>query len=469
MARIISYDDVVVWLKNNAPHIKLIYWSGNSSKDKSLFQDSNRNIQFSRCFNTLKKQLKKNPDIIFNPSKEELKNVQQKGMIKKYGTSNSMKVPEIKNKFKTTMLQRYGVEYSAQSEELLSKTKKTIKEKYGVENVFQHKSTLKKIKRKEIETKKNNGYIKTFNNKNIEQLSQKCGFSFSHFNKLVNKFGIEKAINLTPRESVLEQVVQSFLKDENIKYITRKKLKETHYYPDILIPDYKLIIECDGLWAHCDKNKDTIWSSNASNDFLYHKKKKETYENLGYDSLFFREDEIINKFNITESLIRNKLNKINKIYGRKTKIISLKKNIFFEQNHLMGKGSGRTCALTYNNELVSAIQVKWKNKQKGILEISRFCNKLNTTVVGGFSKLVKHIIKKEKPKQIITFVDKRYGNGNSLKNLKFKLINNDVSFQWTDTKETFHRMKFPGNTGYDNGCYKIWDCGQAKYVLNVND
>lgn len=37
------------------------------------------------------------------------------------------------------------------------------------------------------------------------------------------------------------------------------------------------------------------------------------------------------------------------------------------------------------------------------------------------------------------------------------------SFKWTDGKNLFNRMKFPSNTGYDRGLYKLWDCGQLKF------
>jgi hypothetical protein len=39
-----------------------------------------------------------------------------------------------------------------------------------------------------------------------------------------------------------------------------------------------------------------------------------------------------------------------------------------------------------------------------------------------------------------------------------------LSFKWTNTRYTYHRMKFPSNTGYEQGMNKIWDCGQAKWV-----
>ena len=45
-------------------------------------------------------------------------------------------------------------------------------------------------------------------------------------------------------------------------------------------------------------------------------------------------------------------------------------------------------------------------------ELIRFCSKLNTQVIGGFSKLETYFIRTREPKSIITFADKRFSNGN---------------------------------------------------------
>lgn len=91
-----------------------------------------------------------------------------------------------------------------------------------------------------------------------------------------------------------------------------------------------------------------------------------------------------------------------------------------------------------------------------------FAVKKNTTVIGGYSKIMKRI--EQIGKSIQTFVDLRYGNGQWLENLGYKLSTSHLSFRWVKNDKTYHRMKFRGNTGYDEGMYKLWDCGQAKYV-----
>jgi hypothetical protein len=87
--------------------------------------------------------------------------------------------------------------------------------------------------------------------------------------------------------------------------------------------------------------------------------------------------------------------------------------------------------------------------------------------MGGFSRLIKFAGDKLNIKSLFTFIDLRYGSGNYLEGLGFKHINTSVSFKWASHKKTYHRMNFSGNTGYNKGYYKIWDCGQSKYVLRA--
>ena len=52
-------------------------------------------------------------------------------------------------------------------------------------------------------------------------------------------------------------------------------------------------------------------------------------------------------------------------------------------------------------------------------ELLRFCNKLNTNVVGGAGKLLKFFIDKYKPSKIISYCDRRWSNGNLYEKNRF--------------------------------------------------
>jgi hypothetical protein len=123
------------------------------------------------------------------------------------------------------------------------------------------------------------------------------------------------------------------------------------------------------------------------------------------------------------------------------------------------------------------------NKQQidGEFEMLRFCNKLNTQVDGGASKLLKYFIKNYRPKLILTFADRRYSNGNLYKQLGFEFIDNTKPNYWyfkSAEMIRYHRFKFRKDVlvkeDYDKnksefeimaerGYLRIYDCGNMKF------
>jgi hypothetical protein len=87
---------------------------------------------------------------------------------------------------------------------------------------------------------------------------------------------------------------------------------------------------------------------------------------------------------------------------------------FLNNNHIQGWCVSKyRYALSYNGEIVSILTVGKERlnlgysgeKSESQLEIIRFCNKLNTKIIGGFSKLFKNLIKNVKFKKITTYSD----------------------------------------------------------------
>ena len=156
-----------------------------------------------------------------------------------------------------------------------------------------------------------------------------------------------------------------------------------------------------------------------------------------------------------------------RFYARKCDIVEVDRAVgkeFLKENHLMGNGRGDYLGLEHEGNLVTVLQFRRKNGQE--YEISRFCHKLEHTVVGGYTRLINEAVRKFSPTKLITFVDLRYGSGEYLNDLGFTLETCYPSFCWVNVSslECFARMQFPGNSGYDAKLYKLWDCGQAKYV-----
>lgn len=451
---------------------------GYNTKDLSVGSSKNIYFKCDYCFDCSTKPYKayiKQRNFVSKDCCNKSKCKYQKRediSLAKFGVKNSAQREEVRNKIrntnitrlqsekfkkqiKQTNLERYGNEIPMSVRSISDKQKKTLFDKYGVDNIMKYSDTAKKAAQKMKQTKINKGIIKIYDGKSRPDVAKEIGFSRSHFGKLVIQYGFEEAIKMEPFKTKLEKNFEVFLQEYNINY-------ESQFRTNKKIADFKIdnvLVEVDGLYWHSDA---------AKMDSNYHVNKKQVYDDGGYDSLFFREDELRDKFDIVKSIVLNRLNNSEKIFARKCKLDKIDdkaSDAYFETNHLMGKGRGSTYVLTFNNDVVAALRLK-RNKNNDY-EISRFCNIKFHTVTGAFGRLLNFAIRDKNPDSIMTFIDKRYGKGNYLKDLGFEYVHVYPSFKWTDGFETFHRLKFPGNSGYDQGLFKIYDCGQAKWKLTL--
>jgi len=94
---------------------------------------------------------------------------------------------------------------------------------------------------------------------------------------------------------------------------------------------------------------------------------------------------------------------------------------FVELNHLQGYVPSKyKIGLYYEDELVQICSFGQNRFKKNEIELIRSCSKLNYSVIGGFDKIVQYFIKKYQPEVLISYVDRRYFNGNGYK--KWKLV-----------------------------------------------
>jgi hypothetical protein len=186
---------------------------------------------------------------------------------------------------------------------------------------------------------------------------------------------------------------------------------------------------------------------------------------------------------------------LNKIFARKTEIREIDNNKlirdFLETNHIQGfVGSSVKIGLFYNNDLVSIMTFGKKRLSMGNklnindeYEMLRFCNKLNTSVIGGASKLLKYFIKTYSPKSILTFADRRYSQGKLYEKLSFEFIGNTEPNYWYFKAHEYilhYRFKFRKDVlvkeGYDptkteqqimaeRDYNRIYDSGNMKFKL----
>jgi len=422
--------------------------------------------------------------------------------LKKFGVEHNSQSEIIKEKKKQTNLRNLGVEYNLQSKEFKEKSKATNLKKYGVA----YSSQSKDIRQKQIETRHNKYIIQISELLNVDVKNISINddvITIRKYCSIHNEFTIS-ANNLHQRWfkynkkictkcyppikqiSACEIEIKTFIDSLNLEYSNNNKnILKNNFEIDIYLPNSKLGIEFDGIYWHSD-----IYKNNN-----YHLNKTEECEKQGIQLLHVFEDEWANKKEIVKSIIKSKLGIINdRIYGRKCVIGEINNVIcrnFLIDNHIQDSINSKIkLGLFYENELVSVMtfgkkRIAMGNKIniEGEYEMLRFCNKLNTSVIGGASKLLKYFIKTHSPKSILSFADRRYSQGNLYKKLGFNFIGNTKPNYWYFQKNgliRYHRFKFRKDVlikeGFDKSkteheimsernYFCIYDCGNMKFEL----
>jgi hypothetical protein len=282
--------------------------------------------------------------------------------------------------------------------------------------------------------------------------------------------------------SELENEISSFLIDNNIEVITSSRSIIKPNQLDIYIPSHNLAIEFNGLYWHSEEYL-------AKN---YHLNKTELCEAKDIQLIHIFEDEWLNKRPIVESRLKNILGLTpNKIYARKTHIKEVSSKdvkVFLNANHIQGNvNSSIKIGLYLDEELVSLMtfgglrRIIGSTEKEDSYELLRFCNKLNSSVIGGAGKLLKYFEKHYNPKEIVSYADRRWSKGNLYNNLGFKFIHysqpnywyvinkkrvNRINFQKHKLiKEGYNKDKTEHQIMLDRKIYRIYDCGTITYRL----
>ena len=413
---------------------------------------------------------------------------------RKYGTDTYSQTEEYKVKVKDTNLERYGVDNYSKTNEYKVKVKDTNLEKYGVEcytqtDRYKKESKLKKenlTKLKYNDILFNEDYeIISYKDCNFVMLHKICGKEFNIDKDLLyarNKLNMcicTECFPINSQYSFMETELQQFLLDYNINFLTSNREILNGKELDIYIPNFNLAIEMNGVYLHIELYKDD----------KYHLNKTIECNKLGIQLIHIWEDDWRIKNNIIKSIILNRLGLIkNKIYARKClikKVSSYDARLFLDNNHIQGFSPSQIkLGLYYNNELISLMTFGWRyTNGKREFELIRFCNKINYSIIGAASKLFKHLIKTNND-EIISYADISLFNGGLYEKLGFKKVSlSKPNYFWIVDGVKKHRFNYNKNKlikeGFDpnkteieimheRGYYRVWGCGQEKWVYNKN-
>lgn len=431
-----------------------------------------------------------------NPSKHDaFKATAKQACLKKYGVSNPMKAKIIQEKVKQTLLERYGVDNPMFSEDIQN----TLIEKYGYLSPFEKEE----IREKSINTKKLNNFNKYKEMWEEDEILPLFSFEeYKGVNKIEYKFKCKKCnkvfskridgtfagkatcrkcnpIKYGKTEQELKNNISLYVPIQENKIFT---FNNKRYELDIFIPEYNTGIEFDGLYFHSE-------NANGRNHKYHLNKDKFFEDNFNIKVFHVWENEWIYKKDIVLSILLNKIDKTsNRIYARKCEIKEVENketNKFLEENHIQGSCNSKIkLGLYYENKLVSILTLsKSRYDKKYEWEIVRFCNILNTSVVGGFSKLLRYFEKKYQPTSIITYADKRYSYGElyekngfiflreSKPSYFYFLKSSDILYnrehlqkhKLKDRFENFDDEITEWENMKNNGYDRIWDCGNKVF------
>lgn len=426
--------------------------------------------------------------------------------IKRYGVPHALQNKDILTKQKHTCLERYGDEIYSRTDECKEKVRSTCNMLYG--GVGSGSEILKSrmidsIRKKRLETNSipnqigyddNGDWIIGCDNEKCE-LYDSCNhtFTISSGNYLDRiRLGYEVCTKHNPvsdgkiKDTYLERFIYNILDESGIEYICNDRSVISPKEVDIYIPAKKLAIECNGIYWHSFKPDD------------YHIEKYTTCRDEGVQLLTIWQDWIRTRPDIVRSMILSKLGLTNDhIYARRCNIayISAKDaNKFLDDNHIQGRCSSKVhIGLFHDNELVSVMCFSRRSQLSGgrgnnedEWELIRFCNRLNTNVIGGAGKMLAFFIREYHPSKIVSFSCNDISNGNLYLKLGFVSdYNINKSYWYIDnrTMKRYHRSRFTKShlreMGYDTEgktervimkrtpYYRIYDSGTTKWIMDI--
>lgn len=272
-------------------------------------------------------------------------------------------------------------------------------------------------------------------------------------------------------KSKFEEEIEEFLKSLKVRYSRNNYNIITPKELDFYIPSKKVAIEFNGLFFHSTQFK----SKN------FHLEKTELCEKQNIRLLHIFEDSWVIKKEICKSIIKSALGIYDqKIFARNCifqKVNQKEGFDFVNQNHIQGaiKG-GEYFGLYFNNELIQIIQIGKSRFKKNEIELLRMCSKLNTQIVGGFSKLLKN----QPYNNFISYIDRSLYTGKGYKECGFQFVKfttpnyyyvikstreNRIKYQKHKLNKIlsrFDKNKTEVENMKDNGYYQIFDCGNIK-------
>ena len=379
-----------------------------------------------------------------------------------------LKVDEVKaaEKRKTTMIQKYGVGHNLQRLDVKEKLK-APKVSDEIHKLLSDDAWL----RDQYVTK----------SRTAVEIAKDLGCFYGTVLDYCRKFEIP--ISYIRSRSKEETQIIEWLESLGVGTTQSDRTQIPPYEIDIVasVGDKKLGIEVNGLYWHSYDRPET------SEERQKHLRKTEACLEKNLGLFHVTDQEWDTKQPIIKSMIVGRLGLSTKVAARKCSVRELtttEAREFLASTHIQGFVSSKHYfGLTLDNKIVAVLSLGTPRFSKDYeWEITRFASALDTTVVGGFSRLLSFAVETLNPRSILTYADRRFGEGHVYSKNGFQFLKTtDLGYFWTNTKDVIPRYQTQKHKihrilpNYDptlseaqnmfTAKYRrFWDCGNNVYL-----
>jgi len=276
-----------------------------------------------------------------------------------------------------------------------------------------------------------------------------------------------------------EDEIVAFLTEFGVRTTRRDRSLIGPQEVDIVLPDFGVAIEFDGLYYHSTKFK-------LPSDHL---RKSQRCSEQGVRLIHIFEDEWVYRQHAVKNMLRCLVGKGSRTFARKMKLCvgtAADVSDFLEKTHMQGcAASGTAYYLLDGDQIVSAMVFSKPVSERGAAsgkELIRFAS--NGVCVGAASRLFAAFRKDFPNERVVSYSDNRLYLGSMYEKLGFALAGKtrpDYSYvigQKRHHKSGFRKDRLKQKLGdsYDsalsehllcmrNGWYRIYDCGKTKWVV----
>lgn len=415
----------------------------------------------------------------------EAKKKRELTLQSRYGVSSSYMIPEVREKCWDedsrrkrieTSEERYGTEHPWQSDIVKEKIQSTSMARYGVPSPVQ-KCDYQKVQ----------DYVDAHPGQSMHMIADALGVAYS----TLQQMNVREGFGIKLHTSYFEDIVASFLDGLGVNYVRNDRAQIAPQELDFYCPDQRVAIEVNDLVTH---NLDFNPYGGEPKPRGYHWEKTRACDEKGIRLIHCWEQDLpcstirsgrIGSWDVMRNVITHALGlSKNRVYARRTKVVEFPAadtKGFFDANNINGYRRARiTYALvpktvedpTPDDILMAyAVGDAYFGKGRYDAEIARGACRLGYTVVGGASKLWRHIINHTDYGSIIYYTDRNYYDSNSMSFLDdVEYVGHSRSF-WNYFVETGElRNRDPGHDSEirqarrDGLVWEVENAGTDAYV-----